>query len=122
MQLAKRKTALLALTLAAIATTASANRTDVDGAPLRAQRVDQAQLEAPSFALALERTISTDLELPEIASALLEPRFDLAPRGSKPHVRAFDLALAKQPQATQRFSLEIASGAWETGLVYMRNR
>ncbi|MBP9825305.1 MAG: hypothetical protein KBF21_13860 [Thermoanaerobaculia bacterium] len=120
MQLAKRKTALLALALATIASTASASRTDVDGAPLRAPRVEHVQLEAPRFALALERSVA--IELPELVAASLEPHLHLAYWDSRPHVRAFDLALEKQPQAPQRFSLEIASGAWETGFLYARNR
>ena len=122
MQLAKRKTALLSLALVAITSTASASRTDVDGEPLRAAHVEHVKSEAPRFALALERSVSIDLDLPELASESLQPRLDLAPWDSKPHVRAFDLELEKQPQRPQRFELGIASGAWETGLYYAKAR
>jgi RHS repeat-associated protein len=122
MRLAKRKAALLALTLAALANAASASLTDVDGKPLRAARLQGAVVEAPRFALALEQSVALDLVLPELAPASLEDRLRLEDRASKPHLRAFDLGLEKQPQGPQRFELEIASGEWETGLVYARNR
>jgi len=122
MRLAKRKTALLALTLAALASAASASLTDVDGKPLRAARVEPARIESSHFTLSLEQSVALDLVLPELAPASLEDRLRLDVWGPKPHVRAFDLGLEKQPQGPQRFELEIASGEWETGLYYARHR